>query len=59
MPKFYVLEKVEAHKQGRRSEYERLIDRVVAADEAEALHDAKIKFGPSKARRITVLREGR
>lgn len=48
MSKFYVLEKIAAHKQGRRSEYTRLIDRVYAPDEATALNEARDKHGAAK-----------
>jgi len=45
VPKFYVLEKVEAHKQGRRSEYHRLIARVYADNLLDAVAQAREKYG--------------
>lgn len=45
MPRFYILEKVAAHKQGRRAEYTRLVEIVSAPDRFVALRDAQIKHG--------------
>lgn len=45
MPRFYALEKVEAHKQGRRAEYTRLIKIFDAPSFPVALQEAREKFG--------------
>lgn len=45
MPKYYVLMKVEAHKQGRRSEYTRLHARIFAENDEAALDMAREAYG--------------
>lgn len=55
MSKFYVLEKVAAHKQGRRSEYTRLIGRVHAPNAEAALDAAKAEYDVD-AEKVTVQR---
>ncbi len=43
--KFYILERVEAHKQGRRTEYHRLVERAYFTNKHEALLYAQQVYG--------------